>query len=135
MKLKFFLFSALVLGLIFAFAVDFFSKSTEDKKENIILMSPEADRFMPPTPITPETTPFIEKDLSKAYQMGYEKGYYSFLIQSGQDPEKISTYTVSVEGLYKEQESQDYHDAVEKGYVDGYHKACDSVNCPRSSIY
>lgn len=135
MKLKFFLASALVLGLIFAFTVDFFSKLKVDKKENTILVLPKSDQFMPPSPTIPEITPFVEEDLSQAYQKGYEKGYYSFLIQNGQEPEKISAYTVSVEGLYKEQESQNYHDAVEKGYVDGYHKACDSVNCPRSSSY
>lgn len=135
MKFKFLF--VFVLGLIFtAFVHLTFDNENLKTKKITPIKSPEEEKTLVlPTLNIPETTPFDGDGFGNAYKMGYEKGYYAFLIQNGEEPEKITSYTVGVEDLYKQQEAEEYQNAVEKGYVDGYHKACNTMNCPRSSIY
>lgn len=60
-----------------------------------------------------------------AYEEGYWKGYGAFLSQSGfkLPPIKFAKYTFS--------DSEEEKGEVERGYVDGYHKATECVLCPR----
>lgn len=70
----------------------------------------------------------------KAYEMGFEKGKMAFLIQFKQEipSVKIEKYTSSKEQM-SEHEQKIYEESIFKGYVDGYHKACDSYYpCTRS---
>ena len=130
MKLKICLTFFLVLGLLVACLFHFFEFENKSNHDEMAESTGWENQFVPPTLVSPATTPFQDDNLGKAYQSGYEKGYYAFLIQNEQDPKKISAYTSSVEDVFNDQNSEDYKEAVEKGYVDGYHKACDSVHCP-----
>lgn len=66
-----------------------------------------------------------------SYQLGYNDGYRAFLIQMGtkeEDLPKVARYTTNTS-------SNDLVDVDEeeksRGYADGYHKAADSIYCPR----
>lgn len=72
----------------------------------------------------------------KAYQFGYENGRKALLQQMGLpyvEENKIEyEYTVLLENLDKHNEEEKKLDEVrQKGYVDGYHKASESLVCPR----
>lgn len=62
-----------------------------------------------------------------AYQHGYVSGFDAFLKQTGQYAPRpaVASYTSSKEYSMDDKE-------VERGYVDGYHKAAELQNCPRS---
>ena len=131
MKLKLAL--SLIMGFIFVFFLFYFiEKEKNDRFSNekkLLDLGPNVALF---TCNSPGATPFNENELNKAYRLGYEKGYYSFILQNEQDSdEKITEYMVSVENLYKENNSKEYTEALQQGYVDGYHKACDKSYCPR----
>lgn len=80
-----------------------------------------------------------------AYRQGYEKGYYAFLTQSGSytpPPQALtSVYTVAnsepvavaPDALTDDLDfaGVDSADAYDRGYTDGYHKATESMHCPR----
>lgn len=131
MKTKVYLIFALFLGVIAAYLLYFFELKNQTKKQQVSNFVGENSDFVPATLVLPTNAPFQSDHLNNAYQVGYEKGYYSFLIQNGQDAEKMTAYTVSVESAFDQENTKDYKDAMEKGYVDGYHKACDSIHCPR----
>lgn len=119
-----------VLGLMLAVFVHLSCGNNKSQDNDKTPKSTLEANQVYPTLIAPDKTPFDGVGFSRAYQMGYEKGYYSFLIQNSQEPEKITSYTTTVENLFNNEDMQ-FLEAVEKGYVDGYHKACNSVNCPR----
>lgn len=119
-----------VLGLMFAVFVHLSCDNNKSQDNNKTPNPATEANQIYSTLIAPDKTPFDGVGFGRAYQLGYEKGYYSFLIQNGQEPEKIISYTSTVEDLFNN-EDVDFREAVEKGYVDGYHKACNSVYCPR----
>lgn len=62
-----------------------------------------------------------------AYEQGFATGYQAFLNQIGRpdpSPIKIAKYSSNV---------PEDEDEKMRGYVDGYHKATESFNCPRSA--
>lgn len=63
--------------------------------------------------------------ISNAYEEGYWRGYGAFLSQSGLQlpPVKLVKYSSS--------DSEEQKEELEKGYVDGYHKATECMFCPR----
>jgi hypothetical protein len=63
---------------------------------------------------------------SDSYKIGYNQGYNAFMAQIGKSEKKLKTYTVSTGKSIIIQEDLD------QGYVDGYHKAADSMTCPRN---
>ena len=65
------------------------------------------------------------EETPNSYTIGYDKGYRSFLEQNGRvDLSPVKKYTA-----YVEQELE--KDEVDRGYVDGYHRAADTIYCPR----
>lgn len=73
--------------------------------------------------------------LQNAYQASYDNGYRSFLRQfMDNEPGATYQYTSQVQEKSvdeKTKETKEYREAIEKGYVDGYHKASEMNNCPR----
>jgi len=72
----------------------------------------------------PDTSEFAR--VETPYEQGFRIGYSAFLKQTGQyipRPGAVATYTSSYDMDDEE---------VSKGYVDGYHKATEMENCPRS---
>lgn len=63
---------------------------------------------------------------SDSYKIGYNQGYNAFMSQIGKSEKKLKTYTVSTG------ESVIIQEDLDQGYVDGYHKAADSITCPRN---
>lgn len=61
-----------------------------------------------------------------AYQRGFDDGFDAFLMQTNQYTPRpfVAKYSTSEEGDSDEEE-------VERGYVDGYHKATELQHCPR----
>jgi hypothetical protein len=83
---------------------------------------PEAVEYDPKTLLAD-----IGTDKSRPYQHGYRVGFDAFLKQTGRYMPRpaVASYTSS--------ENFDMEDSeVERGYVDGYHKATELQNCPRS---
>jgi len=85
-----------------------------------------ADSGVLSTEINQQENNIIEvEETPNSYTIGYDKGYRSFLEQNGRvDLSPVKKYTV-----YVEQELE--KDEVDRGYVDGYHRAADTIYCPR----
>lgn len=73
--------------------------------------------------------PMVARDPQTAYQRGFNEGFDAFLKQTNQYTPRplVVTYTRSEENEAGDDEE------VNKGYVDGYHKATELQNCPRSN--
>jgi hypothetical protein len=72
-----------------------------------------------------------------AYDIGYKRGYKNFTSQMNLEPtveSKEFAYTVKKEDEAI-LETEAYQDIMMKGYVDGYHKAGESMvqGCPRKN--
>jgi hypothetical protein len=78
------------------------------------------------TEINQQESNIVEfEEIPNSYTIGYDKGYKSFLEQNGRvDLSPVKKYTA-----YVEQELE--KDEVDRGYVDGYHRAADTIYCPR----
>jgi hypothetical protein len=63
----------------------------------------------------------FSKEAQNPYEFGFQRGYIALLRQMGENVSspKIAAYTSM--GTHEETEEES------KGYVDGYHKACDSL--------
>ena len=70
---------------------------------------------------------------SEAYSFGFKKGRDAFIIQSkdpnGLPPTTKEEYAVFIE-KYDDKEKEYYQEAMLRGYVDGYHKATETMYCP-----
>jgi hypothetical protein len=78
---------------------------------------------------------FVDEDQRRiAYDVGYKKGYNNFMKTSVDTEDKVTTeYTSNVEDQSKiDLESEEVQEIMMKGYVDGYHKAGESLHCPRN---
>lgn len=92
---------AFVLGLLAAYFV-FWARISSDEVPEPVLGIMRSD----PSP----------------YELGYETGRRAFLVQMGEEVEPVVRYTSSV--VLDREES-------DRGYVDGYHRAAETYNCPR----
>lgn len=75
-----------------------------------------------------------EEDQRKiAYKIGYKKGYNNFMKTSVdiKDEESIIEYTSNKEEIVNS-ETEIIQEIMMRGYVDGYHKAGESLYCPRT---
>jgi len=75
-------------------------------------------------PVVDKSEAIVEAD---SYRKGYMRGYHAFLAQTGtyMPPPVAIAYTSSHPDVPEDQ------DRDMKGYVDGYHKAAESFQCPR----
>ena len=103
---------------------------------------------VPPKQTVAEPQPIIEKEQTNpeeappdlktsAYNLGYKTGHQSFMRQMGLNSNDES-YTSNKESEIDESilDTEEYQEIRMKGYVDGYHKAGESImlqenNCPR----
>jgi hypothetical protein len=71
-----------------------------------------------------ESTETIPPVVNTAYENGRVAGHYAFLKQVGQyiPMPKAAKYSVNM---------GDDEEEFNKGYVDGYHRAAESLHCPR----
>ena len=66
---------------------------------------------------------------AELYDLAYKKGFHAFKAQYDlESPEVVYKYTSQIE---EHGESEKYHELIDRGYVDGYHKAAESGICPR----
>lgn len=102
----------------------------------------EAKTFNDETVVKTIAPPIEEKILtddleSKAYNIGYKNGQYAMYRQMNMqinDENKVEEYT-SLENsdeIKSEEEKKKIDEIIQKGYVDGYHRASESFSCPRS---
>ena len=102
----------------------------------------EAKTFNDETTVKVIAPPIEEKILtddmeSKAYNIGYKNGQYAMYRQMNMqinDENKVEEYT-SLENsdeIKSEEEKKKIDEIIQKGYVDGYHRASESFSCPRS---
>ena len=75
----------------------------------------------------------INENLEKeAYKIGYKNGQNAMFKQMGKPVEEDDTDTqFAVFKEMPERESEEYKKIIQKGYVDGYHKASEDMTCPR----
>lgn len=81
---------------------------------------------------SPEETK--KQAVERAYKASFDKGYKAFLSQNGFESRAIYQYTSNVQEVPVREEviqSEEYKDAVDRGYVDGYHRATEISHCPR----
>jgi len=106
----------ILVAVIAATAFVISQKTPEKQKANSVALSTEKNI------VEAEETP-------TSYTIGYDKGYKAFLEQNGRvDLSPNKKYTV-----YVEQELE--KDEVDRGYVDGYHRASETIYCPRHNQY
>lgn len=79
----------------------------------------------------------VEKVLENVYQNSFNRGYRAFISQFAkkEEPGVVHQYTVQTQEQVvseKIKETPEYKEAVDKGYVDGYHRASKMNQCPRS---
>lgn len=107
---KIFAVVCLILTVSFTTYIAFSSRGLPpDRAPESVEVSPNK------SPLRPET----------AYEQGFRNGYSSFLAQTGKyipQPNVTASYASSY--------SSDDED-VQKGYVDGYHRATEVESCPR----
>jgi hypothetical protein len=75
----------------------------------------------------------INENLEKeAYKIGYKNGQNAMLKQMGKpvEEEEVDTQFMVFKEM-PEKESEEYKKIIQKGYVDGYHKASEDSTCPR----
>lgn len=74
----------------------------------------------------------INENLEKeAYKNGYKNGQNAMLKQMGKIVEEEADTQFTVIKEMTKQESEEYKKIIQKGYVDGYHKALEESTCPR----
>jgi len=93
------------------------------------LLSQES-RPLPPNGLPPDPPEAVIAAEDAAYEHGFRKGYDAFLKQTGQD-DKV-TQSAGVAYAYTSSAFEEDDDDVQRGYVDGYHKATEAQHCPRS---
>jgi|688.fasta_scaffold04759_49 hypothetical protein len=74
---------------------------------------------------------------SKAYNIGYKNGQRAMYVQMNMqvnEEEKVTEYTSLEESeeIKSEEDKKKIEEIIQKGYVDGYHRASESFSCPRS---
>jgi thermostable 8-oxoguanine DNA glycosylase len=70
-----------------------------------------------------------EEAKEELYELGYKKGFHSFKAQYDlESPSVVYKYTSQIE---EHKETDKYRELIDRGYVDGYHKAAESGVCPR----
>lgn len=115
----FFAFFAVCLGVFF-FS---FKKNT--------VSTPEPHQIIT-EPKSIEKNDFTVDAQDVAYKLGFEQGKMAFFKQINEPIQnseiKKEEYTVLIES---QEQQKEYDEAISKGYVDGYHKAADSIHCPR----
>jgi hypothetical protein len=116
---------SLILGLFFVLIIS----SLENKKSNSLThKKPQQENNF-----VVEISNKIDE--SKIYEMAYQKGYNSFMMQFGRTDlvsnKKIEAYTSNVTEELSEEEKQKIEEISDTAYVDGYHKASESFVCPR----
>jgi len=72
---------------------------------------------------------------SKAYNIGYKSGQRAMYAQMNMqvnDEDKVAEYTSLEESdeIKSEEEKKKIEEIIQKGYVDGYHRASESLSCP-----
>jgi hypothetical protein len=69
-----------------------------------------------------------------AYQAGFREGFFAFMKQTGQYTPSLNTTSAIYEYTKSKYEKKDEDNEENlQGYVDGYHKATESMHCPRYS--
>lgn len=115
------LFSALVLGSLFAFLV-----FGVGRREGVVR---ESSLGRVQGDVVRESS-FAgvqeEAQVESAYEAGYESGYRAFMMQMGKKVAPVARYAV-----LKDSFSPEDGEEMDRGYVDGYHRAADSFVCPR----
>jgi hypothetical protein len=114
------IFFAILFCLIFLVS-EFFQRSTTP------IVNPRSEISASPEDVKKHA-------VERAYKVSFDKGYSAFLRQIGFESKTSYQYTSNVQEVPVEEEilsSQEYQDALDKGYVDGYHKATEVTHCPR----
>lgn len=103
------------------------------RNENIEVSSPPS--------IIPDIEPIQNSNIKylvtdeDAYNIGYEEGKRAFFVQNNLD---FSSSFAEQKGEYvvlREDSEDSKEDIRMKGYVEGYHKASESIMCPVRSYY
>lgn len=103
-----------------------------------------------PPPAPPEPVKFVEVDQTvvvpdqyavepldaQAYRVGYLHGQNALFTQMNK-PEELHVFHATPQVQYTaiqdapEEERTRYSEIMTQGYIDGYHRASDSMSCPR----
>lgn len=69
-----------------------------------------------------------------AYKIGYKRGYDNFMNTSVDSKDESAVEYTSNEDKDKiDLDSEIVQEIIMKGYIDGYHKAGESLHCPRNN--
>lgn len=114
---------SLCVFAFFGFVWAYFKQIDNKKTEPVIAATPQEEN--------------LEKVLENVYQNSFNRGYRAFLSQFAkkEEPGVAYQYTVQIqEQAVSEQikETPEYKEAIDKGYVDGYHRASEMNQCPRN---
>jgi hypothetical protein len=90
-----------------------------------IVVPQEMEKFV----VIEQAEPEYQDASEELYILAYKKGFHSFMAQYNlEESGKVYKYTTQIE---EHKETEKYHEVIDKGYVDGYHKAAESGFCPR----
>lgn len=95
---------ALILGILAAYFVFRVRTSSDDVPEPVLGIMSEPS----------------------SYEVGYEVGKRAFLIQMGGEVDPVVRYTSTASASFSGEDGE-----MSRGYVDGYHRAAETYNCPR----
>jgi flagellar biosynthesis/type III secretory pathway protein FliH len=114
--------SIAVAILCVCFAAYMLIPSKKAEKDEIVFVPQTSENLV----LSEQTEEETKEEL---YDLGYKKGFHAFMAQTGKEgPEVAYKYTAQIE---EHEETERYADVIDKGYVDGYHKASESGFCPR----
>lgn len=121
---------SIIFGFVFLLtsAFLFFNKSKNKIVQQDIENSEEETIIYENIPV--EFNSLEEKIYKVAYEQGRKSLYGQMGIKLVNINEKEFSYTINVDA--SDEEKSKYDELKSRGYVDGYHRACDSFYCPRN---
>lgn len=121
-------------GVIFVVVFSFIIQKTTKPIKNLPPINSIADEIEQhfENDLSSDEYTQIPEDMQEPdrYSTAYMRGYNAFLSQVGR-PDLISNQKTYIAYVGEQSNSADDEDADNRGYADGYHKASDSINCPR----
>jgi uncharacterized membrane protein len=120
---------ALMLILLVCFLAILLTPGKKALKTAIAPQDVSPQDVAPQDVVSEEIVVISEDEAEELYDLAYKKGYHAFMVQYDlEDPMVVYKYTSKIE---EHEKNEINHEIIDKGYVDGYHKAAESGFCPR----
>lgn len=123
--------AAVFFTVLFVFVFSLKQKTKNvNVQENLIIEPIKVEEINFKEGLIAENLP-LDDESKIAYEAGYKRGYTNFMQQHNNSGDLVQYTYTSNESEKTIEENESYQELISKGYVDGYHKAGDSLHCPR----